>query len=311
VYDRSPSVRRAVPSGAGRHTDEIAESRDIMPNTFAKLPYLPEMREEDAPAAIARIYADIKRASGTSLVNLIYRHLATIPGGLEWVWGCTRMNWGYDGLLNAASAMPSAEIVIRLPVALWRTVGLSEQNLGEIRTLIDHYNLTNAANILGVTALSRIIRDRRHSSGDTTLAWAEAPHRQFAAAGPPVPKLDFLPPDVIELLHFLNGIGEDEPPAMVASLFRHLTLWPGSLAVAAALLAPLSQSGELARLRRETTVAAEAIADRMISPAKLDCPPPPEATREAILHALDLFRTTLIAKMLPIGRILSQALKSA
>ena len=127
-------------------------SPDIMPSTFATLPYLPEMREEDAPATIRRIYADIKRASGTSLVNLVYRHLATIPGGLEWVWGCIRMNWGYDGLLNAALAMPSTEIVIHLPVALWRTVGLSEQNLGEIRTLIDHYNLTNAANILGVTA---------------------------------------------------------------------------------------------------------------------------------------------------------------
>jgi len=269
------------------------------------------MREEDAPAAIGHIYADIKRASGTSLVNLIYRHLATIPGGLEWVWGCIRMNWGYDGLLNAAVAMPSAEIVIHLPVALWRTVGLSEKDLGEIRTLIDHYNLTHTANILGITALSHIIRDPSHSSGDTKLAWTEAPHRQIAAATPPVPKLDSLPPDVTELLHFINGVGEDEQPAMVASLFRHLTLWPGSLAVAAALLTPLSQSGELARLRRETTIAAEEIADEMISTAELNCPPPPEAAREAILHALDLFRTTLIAKMLPVGQILSQALEPA
>jgi hypothetical protein len=293
-----------------RGTTSNAMSRDIMPGPVAKLPYLPEMREEDAPDSICRIYADIKRASGTSLVNLIYRHLATIPGGLEWVWGCIRMNWGYDGLLKAAAAMPSTEIVIHLPVALWRTVGLSEQSLAEIRTLIDQYNLTNAANILGVTALSQIIRDPSHSSGDTKLAFTEAPHRQFAAA-PPVPKLDLLPPDVTELLLFINGVGEAKQPAMVASLFRHLTLWPGGLAVAAALLAPLSQSGELARLRRETVIAAEEIADKMISTAEPDCPPPPEAEREAILRALDLFRTTLIAKMLPVGQILSQALRPA
>jgi hypothetical protein len=56
-----------------------------MPGMLAKLPYLPDMREAGAPAAINRIYADIKNASGTPLVNLIYRHLATIPGGLEWV----------------------------------------------------------------------------------------------------------------------------------------------------------------------------------------------------------------------------------
>jgi len=286
-------------------------SRDILPSPLAKLPYLLEMREEDAPDSICRIYADIKRASGTSLVNLIYRHLATIPGGLEWVWGCIRMNWGYGGLLKAAAAMPSAEIVIHLPVALWRTVGLSEQSLAEIRTLIDHYNLTNAANILGVTALSHIIRDPSRSSGDTKLAWTEAPNRQLCAAVPPVPKLDSLPPDVTELLLFINGVGEAKQPAVVASLFRHLTLWPGSLAVAAALLAPLSQSGELARLRRETVIAAEDIAHEMVSTAELICPPPPEAAKEPILHALDLFRTTLIAKMLPVGQILSQALKPA
>ena len=280
-----------------------------MPNTFAKLRHLPEMREEDAPAEISRIYADIKRASGTPLVNLIYRHLATIPGGLAWVWGSIRMNWGYDGLVRAASTMPSAEIAICLPAALWHAVGLSEQSLGEIRTLIEDYNSTNAANILGVTALSHVIRDPSLWSSETTLTWTEAPHRQLAAGGLAVPKLDSLSPDVTAVVHFVNGLGEDDQPAMVASMFRHLALWPGSLAVVAALLAPLSQSGELARLRRAATVAAEAIAAEMISATKPDCPPPPEAAREAILHALDLFRTTLIAKMLPVGQILSQALK--
>jgi hypothetical protein len=280
-----------------------------MPNTFAKLPHLPEMREEDAPAEIGRIYADIKRASGTPLVNLIYRHLATIPGGLAWVWGSIRMNWGYDGLVKAASAMPSAEIAIHLPAALWRAAGLSEQSLGEIRILIEHYNLTNAANILGVTALSHVIGDPSLWSGETKLTWTETPHRQFAAGGLAVPKLDSLSPDVIEVVHFINGLGEDDQPAMVASMFRHLASWPASLAVAAALLAPLSRSGELARLRRATTVAAEAIAGEMISATKPDCPPPPEAEREAIRRALDLFRTTLIAKMLPVGQILSRALK--
>jgi hypothetical protein len=65
----------------------------IIPGADAGPPYLPEIREEDAPAGIRRIFTDIKRASGTPLVNLIFRHLATIPGGLEWVWGCIRVNW--------------------------------------------------------------------------------------------------------------------------------------------------------------------------------------------------------------------------
>ena len=61
---------------------------------------------------------------------------------------------------------------------------------------------------------------------------------------------------------------------MVASLFRELTLWPDSLAVTAALLTPLAQSGELARLRQQTTRAAETIASRLISSSRVGFPPP-------------------------------------
>jgi hypothetical protein len=98
---------------------------------------------------------------------------------------------------------------------------------------------------------------------------------------------------------------------MVASLFRHLALWPSSLAVTTALLASLAQSGELTRLRQETIQAAERIAGELISSPGVGFPPAPEAAREALVRALDLFRTTLIAKMLPVGQILSLALKPA
>ena len=98
---------------------------------------------------------------------------------------------------------------------------------------------------------------------------------------------------------------------MVASLFRQLTQWPSSLAVTAVLLTPLAQSGELTRLRQKTIRAAERIAGELISNPRVGFPPPPQAARQAVLHALDLFRTTLIAKMLPVGQILSQALKPA
>jgi hypothetical protein len=93
-----------------------------MCSASVQLPAFPEIRLEDASPALDRIYADIRRESGTPLVNLIYRHLATIPGGLEWVWGCVRVNWGYDGLLRAAAAMPAVDIA----VALWRVAGLND-----------------------------------------------------------------------------------------------------------------------------------------------------------------------------------------
>jgi len=289
----------------------ITESTDDMPSAFSQLPVLPEIRQEDASAAVARIYSDIKRASGTPLVNLIYRHLATIPGGLEWVWGCIRMNWGYDGLLRAASAMPTANVTITLPTSLWHVVGLSDSDLTGIRSLVAQYNLTNAANILGVTALAHVARNPGCCSNGVMLDWMEVPDGPPITAISSVPKLDVLAPDTRSLVYFVNGLGEEGQPTMVASLFRQLALWPSSLAVTAALLTPLAQSGELTRLRQETIRAAERIAGELISSPGVGFPPPPQAAREAMLRALDLFRTTLIAKMLPVGQILSQALKPA
>lgn len=43
---------------------------------------LAEIREGDADAATAAIYHDIRQSSVLPQVNLIYRHLATVPGAL-------------------------------------------------------------------------------------------------------------------------------------------------------------------------------------------------------------------------------------
>jgi len=282
-----------------------------MSSAPSRLPVLSEIRQEDASVAVGRIYCDIKLASGTPLVNLIYRHLATIPGGLEWVWGCIRMNWGYDGLLRAAAAMPTANVTMTLPASLLRIAGLSDADLVEIRSLVARYNLTNAANIVGITALAYVARNPACCSNDVMLDWTGVPGLPPIAASASVPKLDGLPPDIGSLVSFVNGLGEEGQPTMVASLFRQLTQWPSSLAVTAVLLTPLAQSGELTRLRQKTIRAAERIASELISSPRVGFPPPPQAARQAVLHALDLFRTTLIAKMLPVGQILSQALKPA
>jgi hypothetical protein len=44
------------------------------------------VREDEASGAIARIFADIRETLNVEVVNLIWRHLATMPGALERVW---------------------------------------------------------------------------------------------------------------------------------------------------------------------------------------------------------------------------------
>jgi len=273
---------------------------------------LPELREEDASPAIRRLYAEIKRASGTPLVNLIFRHLATIPGGLEWVWGSIDAIWGYDGLLKAAQRMPVADIVIVVPRTLWRAANVSDADLVAIRALIADYNATNAANILAATALSIVLRTPGSTGGapvsPPTASPSDDPTR---VNGPAVPRMDSLTDDVRDLVLFANQIGEAAPPAMVASMYRHLALWPGSLAIAVTMLTTLAPSGCLQQLQDEVIVQAEALAVDLVAQGANRFPPLVEpASRDAIATALDLFRTTLIAKMLPVGHILTRALTS-
>ncbi len=68
---------------------------------------LPEVAERDAPPKIAAIYDEMRRFTRLPLVNLIYRHLATIPGALPWAWGLLRPAFA-DGSLEAAAGRVQA-----------------------------------------------------------------------------------------------------------------------------------------------------------------------------------------------------------
>jgi len=47
---------------------------------------VPAILETDATGKVAEIYADIRATLGVPVVNLIWRHLATIDGGLDFAW---------------------------------------------------------------------------------------------------------------------------------------------------------------------------------------------------------------------------------
>src|SRR6202012_1377390 len=51
---------------------------------------VPSIAETAAWGETAEIYADIRATLGTSVVNLIWRNLATLPGALPWTWAAVR-----------------------------------------------------------------------------------------------------------------------------------------------------------------------------------------------------------------------------
>ena len=64
---------------------------------------VPAITEAGATGEIAAIFADIRLVLGVDVVNLIWRHLATIPGALPWAWGTLRPLYA-DGSIAAEAA---------------------------------------------------------------------------------------------------------------------------------------------------------------------------------------------------------------
>src|SRR5687768_207550 len=117
---------------------------------------LAEVAERDAPPEIAAIYGEMRRFTRLPLVNLIYRHLATIPGALPWAWGLLRPAFA-DGSLEAAAgrvhaalSLPSLDPIT--PAALDAS-GLSRADREQVEEVIAAYNRGNSLNLVGLTAV--------------------------------------------------------------------------------------------------------------------------------------------------------------
>ena len=64
---------------------------------------LPAIPEAEASGEVADLFADIRATVGVRVVNLVWRHLATMEGALPWAWAAVKPLY-LDGLPDAAMA---------------------------------------------------------------------------------------------------------------------------------------------------------------------------------------------------------------
>ncbi len=116
----------------------------------------PEIHPLNAPPEIATIYADIRLTSGLSLVNLIWRHFAALPGVLDWAWDAARPLVASEQMV-AARQRVMANIALPtlnpLTIDAWRAMGLSDADLNDFRDLIANDVRGNCTNLIALTAL--------------------------------------------------------------------------------------------------------------------------------------------------------------
>jgi len=263
---------------------------------------LPFVTEADARGETAAIFADIRETLGLPVVNLIWRHFATIDGGLRFAWDTLRPVYA-GGAAERAGAHLVAGLglprLVPVPAAVLRGAGVADAERATLLAVIDSYNRGNALNICALAALLV------EPGGEPREELGVAPLPRPGVAVPPLDELASLPAPVQELVWALNALGQPQPGDVLATLFKHLAPWPGVLVLAWGLLAPLHRDGRLPALIDECVRAAHAEAARI---AHLKAVPESSAAVAPVREAAAHFVERMIGRMVPIGYLLRGAL---
>jgi hypothetical protein len=270
---------------------------------------VPAIAEGAATGETAEIFADIRRVLGVEVVNLIWRHLATIPDALPWAWRTLRPAY-LGGTIVAEATSLHAGLVLpllpRFPPEVFAVLDLADGDLATIRNILAAYDRTNVMAAVALTAL---------------LNRLDRPMTAVATAGPPfdtgpspepfpsiplpaLPNVADLPKTTANLVFLLNRLGTRRQDAVLASMYRHLSYWPGYLALAWAAIAPFDANGSLERSIADTAFKAQARAEHLSS--LLPGPPSPTLV-PAIRSAVEPFVGDAIIKMVVICAMLRKA----
>ena len=272
---------------------------------------VPAITEAEATGETAAIYADIRRVYGVGLVNLVWRHLATLPGALPWAWEVVRPLYVDGTVRREAAAMRGARRlheVVAPPPEVFAAAGLGPGDLLRIRDVLDAYERTNPMALIALSVAQQRLGDAAAGGGDEAGAVSGAPAASEPEIKlPPLLRLDELAPSTARLVLRLNRIGAAGQDPVLASMYRNLAHWPGYLALAWALLAPLDASGALAAAIGDALAQARARAALIAARASLPRAGLAPALRPAVSRAIERFTGDAIARMVVVCGVLRRA----
>lgn len=270
---------------------------------------IPAIDEAAATGDTATLFADIRATLGVGVVNLIWRHLATIEGALPWAWGAVRPLY-VEGVIEAEAERLRHGMRLldlpRAPLEVLRAVGLDEVALSGVDTVLRTYDRSNTMNLLALSALLASLEGDVATGGQARGGGAGG----VEGALPRLLSEADVAPETWALVLRLNMLGERDEGRVLASMYRHLAHWPGALALAWMLLSPVDADGSLGGMIADNLAAAKARARLlagMLKPSSAANLPPAE--RAAARKAITLFVDHPIGKMVSICRMLRLAIR--
>ena len=281
-----------------------------MPNDKDNM-LLKELPEDQATGRIAAIYDEIRRYCAVPYVSSLQRHLATMPGVLEWAWTALRPAVVSGRIPEDAWRLAQGIDIAPLPPisrAALRVLGVDAAGEAAIRNICDNFIQVSPINLLFSGSLRLLLNGARPGA----TATSDAPDWTPPAMLPPMPAL--IDPAALDadrravLFQLGTEVGGQ---TFVPGPYRMVARWPGYLAHMATQLGPLFDDPA-------TKTVCAALADRIDTAAPdivAGLPPLPDgapdsATGEVILAALDKYRKTS-PEMVVFHTLLRDALPAA
>ena len=268
---------------------------------------LTELHEPDASENIKAIYEKIKHCCHVPFVALLYRHLATYEGLLEWSWELL------EPLINLAQFQEYVDsisdidnnIVLRKSSINERELStLSHLDIAAIKYIIESYNAANAKNIIILYVLQSLLAKNHRDAAvaaQRPRALPEYNRIDFPLLGRPI-KIDLIHPKLLAQLIKLRTNSDGEGRQIVPTMYRHLSYWPKYLMHQSKLLEPHFADGSIERVANKIRKEAQQNSIKLETHI-CSIQAPPRNHPHKLGNILDQFAQT-ISEMIVVGQLL-------
>ena len=270
-----------------------------------------ELSVENANGEIRVIYETIEAALGVRLVNLVYRHLATVPGALEWAWYTVGEPFRAGVFAERSKALlPVVDRPPRRRISLI-SAELPLEEARQVLATLDAYNRANPMNAVSLRVIALALEAGRPAAPlPVTPPSVTTPSHGDLPGLLPMGSLDSLDPDTMALMHRLARLTSGRESKIVPSLFRHFAAWPSLLEQMADWMEEFAGG----TIIDEQAAHIFAMADRIACDiyAALPAPGanailPGPKTRRTLVETIEIFPPT-ICRMIVIAVLLRSAL---
>lgn len=252
----------------------------------------PAVAEAAATGETADLFADIRATVGVRVVNLVWRHLATLDGALPWAWAAVKP-------LYLAGMPDEAARRFRGTMSIPRLASLAGDDPASVDAVLASYDHSNTINLFALGALVAWLRGEAVGPAPPGGARLRAPDVTL----PLLASEAGVSPEVWAMVQRLNRFGDRPQPLILASMYRHLAHAPAFLQRVEKVLAPAHADGSLDRAITANRAVAHESAKHL---AKAISAQPP-ALADQIDAGVSAFVDHAIAKMVTICRAIRVA----